>query len=439
MSTQQKKILIVDDEQGVRRSLEGVLKDEGFCVRTAEDGLVALKILEEYRPDLVFMDIWLPGIDGIETLKRIKEAQPAVAVIMISGHATIPTAVMATRLGAFDFIEKPLDLNLTVNMSRRALGLEKSDTDETQAGLATAQESLRIGESRNLNYNRVAFQNQKLRGRAQRQRTLSGSAVLYGQGLHSGRKSGLVLEPLPPDSGIHFVGVSETAVVPAHLDFVQSTGYATTIRLGATHAATIEHLMSALHAYGISNLLVKCNGEVPVLDGSASEFCRLFEETGVEEQEGEWYAIKVPKVVEYRKEREFIRIEPSESFSVCYSLDYPLPVGKQEFCFELDSPESYKREIAPCRTFGFVRDIGKLQQAGLALGGRFDNFVLIGPEGAVNTELRFPDELVRHKVLDAIGDLYLLGRPLQGKVTAHMTGHSDNVELLKLVQGLMLG
>ena len=119
---------------------------------------------------------------------------------------------------------------------------------------------------------------------------------------------------------------------------------------------------------------------------------------------------------------------------VDYTLSYPKPLGDQNYKFSLTDPESYKAEIAPARTFGFVKDIGRLQQHGLALGGRFDNFVLFGDTGPLNGSLRFPDEPVRHKILDAIGDLYLLGRRLRGKVTACMTGHSDNADLLRQIK-----
>jgi UDP-3-O-acyl N-acetylglucosamine deacetylase len=218
------------------------------------------------------------------------------------------------------------------------------------------------------------------------------------------------------------------------VDYVGSTGYATTVKLGATQAGTIEHVMSALHAYGISNLLIKCNGEVPVLDGSARDFCALFDQIGTEEQAGDWFDIRVQERWRVGSGRESIEVEPAEDFIVEYELDYPAPVGKQRFTFTLADVGSYQREIAPARTFGFVRDIGALQKQGLALGGRFDNFVLIGEGGAINDALRFPDEPVRHKILDAIGDLYLLGRSIQGKFTARMTGHSDNVAILRLLR-----
>jgi UDP-3-O-[3-hydroxymyristoyl] N-acetylglucosamine deacetylase len=284
----------------------------------------------------------------------------------------------------------------------------------------------------------VVFDSQRAPGRKITQKTLKNSALLYGQGLHTGQKSGLTLEPLPANSGIHFGSVSKRGIVPSHVDFVESTGYATTVKAGEVQAGTIEHLLSALHAYQISNLLVKCNGEIPVMDGSAREFCQLFDEIGIEEQGGDWFEIEVREPVEITTPKgEFIRIEPALNFTVEYHLQYPAPVGSQVFLFSLDSKEAYKREIAPARTFGFVKDIGWLQQQGLARGGRFDNFVLFDEKGPVNCALRFPDEPVRHKVLDLIGDIYLLGRPIRGKITAKMTGHSDNIAILRALKQAM--
>lgn len=427
-------VLVVDDEASIRRSLEGVLKDEGFTVLLAEDGESAIRALMANRPTLVLLDIWMPGMDGLETLRKIKELHRDIPVVMMSGHATISTAVAATRVGATDFIEKPLDLSGTIQVIRRALATvdhsERSDGPRWEAIEPTAVGPLR----ESVTINPIVFARQTLRGRAIQQRTLAHAAILYGQGLHSGRKSGLILEPLPPSSGIHFVGVSETTVVPAHVDFVESTGYATTVRLGQTQAGTIEHLMSALCAYGISNVLIKCNGEVPVMDGSAREFCRLFEEVGLVEQDGEWYEIDIRKTLEVGDDKEWIKIEPADEFCIEYTLRYPEPVGEQRFSFTLTDGAAYRDQIAPARTFSFVKDVGHLQRQGLALGGRFDNFLLIGAEGAINDAWRFPNEPVRHKVLDALGDLYLLGRRLKGKVSACMTGHSDNIALLKKVR-----
>ncbi len=433
-------ILIVDDEESIRRSLSGVLQDEGYSVCTAHDGESALALLAREQVSLVLLDIWMPGMDGIETLKRIKERYPGLPVVMISGHATIATAMTATRIGAVDFIEKPLELKTTMRAIRSALdSSEKSAVTDKGESVESEVESGFNFETANAipRFRPIVFEKQDWRGERFPQKTLARGALLYGQGLHSGKKSGLQLEPLPPNSGIHYVGMSEGEAVPAHVDYVDSTGFATTLRLGTTEAGTIEHVMSALHAYGISNLLIKCNGEVPVMDGSAREFCRLFDEVGVVEQDGDWYSIKLDRPVKVDRGDEFIRYEPGDGFTIEYTLRYPQPVGEQRFVFSLSDIESYKRDIAPARTFGFVKDIGYLQKNGLALGGRFDNFVMIGENGSINDALRFPDEPVRHKILDCIGDLFLLGRRISGKITACMTGHSDNVELLKKFREVM--
>ena len=278
-----------------------------------------------------------------------------------------------------------------------------------------------------------------LAGRNRGQRTLKRSTILYGQCLHSGMKSGLVLEPLPLNSGIHFDKIAEAHPVPAYVDYVESTSFATTLRSGPTEASTIEHLLSALHAYGISNLLVKCNGEVPIFDGSADEFCRVIESVGIEEQGGFWHEIAVDRLLTYSDEEtsEQLSIEPADVLTITYDLDYPAPVGHQNYTFRLDDVDAFKREIAPARTFGFMKDIEQLQKAGLAAGGRLDNFILIGADKVVNTELRFKDELVRHKILDVIGDLFLLGRPIRGHIKARMTGHSDNIQLARRLQPLL--
>jgi UDP-3-O-acyl N-acetylglucosamine deacetylase len=428
-------ILIVDDEASIRKSLEGVLGDEGYSCALASDGADALSQLESLRPSLVILDIWMPGMDGIETLRRIKAAQPETPVIMMSGHATISTAIKATKIGASDFIEKPLELEVVLNAIRRALGTQDAVPSSASGG---PDGSIDLVASEGMpELKPVVFGSQALRGSLLPQRTLARSAVLYGQGLHSGKKSGLIFEPLGPDSGIHFVGVSDNRAVPAHIDFVESTGYATTIRLGTTHVATIEHVMSALNAYGVSNLLIKCNGEVPVLDGSSVEFCSLFEEVGFENQIGDWYGIRVEEPVRIEAGKASIRLEPCDAFEIDYTLEYPAPVGRQRCVFRLDDPAVYRKEIAPARTFGFARDIGHLQRQGLALGGRFDNFVLFGEEGPINDALRFPDEPVRHKIMDMIGDLYLLGRRLQARVVAQMTGHTQNIALLRKIRDLL--
>jgi UDP-3-O-[3-hydroxymyristoyl] N-acetylglucosamine deacetylase len=255
-----------------------------------------------------------------------------------------------------------------------------------------------------------------------------------GQGLHSGVRTGLILQPMPPDSGIVFGSISTQQTVPALIDFVDTTGYATTLACGSMVAKTVEHLMATLHAYGLTNLLVKMNAEVPILDGSAFELCALLDEGGVVEQGEGIDEIVIDRRYAVGSEdpaQKGIWIEPADVFEVHYTLEYPEPVGRQEYTFRMTDAEAFRREIAPARTFGFVKEIEALEQMGLASGGRLNNFILVGDEGVVNAPLRFPDEFVRHKILDICGDFYLLGRPIRGRIVARRTGHSDNAALVR--------
>lgn len=420
---EEKTILVVDDEDGVRESVREILSDEGYRVLEAASGTIVAEIIRKERPRLVLLDIWMPEMDGIGLLKEIKKMEPETNVVMISGHGNIHTAVTATKFGAFDFIEKPLSLDGLLLTVRRALGEPAAIVDESKrkTGKATRRGSKAQAARRSAH--------------TLKQRTLKKSVVISGHGLHSGVKTGLILHPLPPDSGVLFSGISADAAVPAHLDYVGSTGYATSLSGKGIVVGTVEHFLGVLHSYRISNLLVKVQGEIPILDGSALEFCELIEEAGIQEQEQQWSEIVVdrPYRVEVKGD-ESIAIEPADFFGVRYYLDYPKPVGIQEYTYIFHGPESFKREIAPARTFGFLRDIEKLEKLGLVDGGRLSNCILLDDEKVINTELRFPDEFVRHKILDIVGDFYLLGRPIRGMVSARMTGHSDNITLLKKIK-----
>ena len=419
----QQTILVVDDEDGVRESVREVLTDEGYRVVDTSDGTLVLDLIEKEKPGLVLLDIWMPQIDGIGLLKRIKSKKPKTKVVMVSGHGNIHTAVTATKFGAFDFIEKPLSLDGLLLTVQRALGepvtrlpKEKNRKDEkSKSGETAAPEP--SGSSA---------------GKRIPQKTLKKSVVISGQGLHSGVKTGLILHPLPPNSGVLFTGISADVRVPAHLDYVGSTGYATSLRAKGFAVGTVEHFLAVLHSYGITNLLVKVQGEIPILDGSAAEFCDLIEEAGIDEEDEDCAEIVVDRT--YRVaggDGKSISIEPAEVFRVRYVLNYPEPVGMQEHAYTFAGPEFFRSEIAPARTFGFLRDIEKLQNAGLVNGGKLNNCILIDDEKIINTDLRFPDELARHKILDIIGDFYLLGKPVRGAITARMTGHSDNIALLR--------
>ena len=427
--TTQKTILIVDDEDGVRESVREVLTDEGYRVVDTADGTRVLKMIQEEKPELVLLDIWMPQVDGIGLLKEIKSQEPEIHVVMVSGHGNIHTAVTATKFGAFDFIEKPVTLDGLLLTVQRALGEQPGSAAEKKTG--NGAKKARAAKSAMAPKNGAALQTSK-------QKTLQKSVVLSGQGLHSGVKTGLILHPLPANRGILFTGISGDVSVPAHLDYVGSTGYATSLRSKGFAIGTVEHFLAVMHSYGITNLLVKVQGEVPIMDGSALEFCQAIEEAGIEEQAEDSSEIVIDRPYQVQaKNGESIGIIPAESFSVRYLLRYPEPVGEQEHMYTYGGPEFFKAEIAPARTFGFLRDIEKLQTMGLAGGGKLNNCIIIGDDKIINTDLRYANEFARHKILDILGDFYLLGRPIRGAITAVMTGHSDNIALLRQIRGGM--
>jgi UDP-3-O-[3-hydroxymyristoyl] N-acetylglucosamine deacetylase len=446
----QRKVLIVDDEERVVQSIVGVLEDEGFRVAKAKSGEEAIKVFQQEEPDVTLLDIWMPGMDGMEVLKRLKWIAPECQVIMISGHATISTAMTAVKLGAFDFIEKPLSLDVLLMTIRRALDhqkellavqrsgeivtegpfQDKKILTKEMAGELTGPPFASIQEGISLTKEIAKRKGTSLLP----QRTLKQSMVLYGTGLHSGKKTGLLLQPLPPHSGILFGNISSDEVVPAHLDYVQTTEFATSLKKGRAIAKTVEHLMAVLHAYRITNLMVKMIEEIPIMDGSALEFCKMVEEAGVEEQEERLDELIIDRRLEIVHKNKSLIIEPAEVFSVHFFLDYPPPIGQQRFDFTLENEEVFRDQIAPARTFGFLKDIEMLEKMGMGGGGRLHNFILLDDGKIVNTELRFPDEFVRHKILDLIGDFYLLNRPVRGRVTAHLTGHTESITLLKKIQ-----
>jgi UDP-3-O-[3-hydroxymyristoyl] N-acetylglucosamine deacetylase len=428
-------ILIVDDEPGILSTLGGILSDEGYTTVTTTSGESALALYEEKRPAVVFLDIWLADRDGLETLQALREADPTAAVVMMSGHGTAATAVKAIKMGAFDYLEKPLSYKRAVDAAAGALAykrtLQEGHEDIPGKRKKRRKPADRVEAERRF----LAPPELPLLVETRRhQRTLSRSTVVYGLGLHSGQRTGMVLQPLPENSGIHFVTLPTDVEIPAHVRAVAETDYATTLSGEGESIKTVEHLLSALHAYGVGNLLIKVHGEIPVLDGSALEFCRILEDIGIAEQDEPQREVVIDRRYEVGGPGEkVLAIEPADEFSVSYLLRYPPPIGEQSYEFTLTSAEDYKREIAPARTFGFMKDLKMLNELGLGSGGRLDNFILVGEDDVINTDLRFPDEFVRHKILDIVGDLYLLGYPIRGKVTARLTGHRDNIALLRRI------
>lgn len=420
------KVLIIDDEPGVLDSIADVFRDEGYETATASTAGDGLDLFETSQPDVVFLDIWLPDRDGLEVLGTLLELDSTACVVMMSGHGTVSTAVKAIKMGAYEYLEKPISYKLlmetlvgALDQKRRRRKARLPETsrnrDEIGAELVPPPELPVVKSGR------------------KHQKTIRRSTVIYGMGLHSGRRTGMVLQPLPPNTGIHFLTLPSEKVIAAHVSTVADTAYATTIASDGENIKTVEHLLSALHAYGITNLLIKVHGEIPVLDGSALEFCKALEEAGVEGQRTVRKELVVDREYVVGAGEKKLVLEPHDGFRVSYQLRYPPPIGEQFFEFELDSPEQYKAEIAPARTFGFVRDIKMMSELGLGTGGRLDNHILVGEDNVFNTELRFADEFVRHKILDIVGDLYLCGFPIRGKVTARLTGHRDNIAILREV------
>ncbi|MBI4383102.1 MAG: UDP-3-O-[3-hydroxymyristoyl] N-acetylglucosamine deacetylase [Nitrospinae bacterium] len=676
------RVLIVDDEKNIAASLQDILRDEGYEVATAEDGIDALEMIQSDPPDLVLLDIWLPGMDGIEVLKTVKTYYPEIEIVVMSGHGTIETAVKATKLGASDFIEKPFSLDILTRSVESALkrrkepprrndqeslllrsevpfcfemmvgikraiknaarssrpvmvigepgtgkelivqtvhrqskksdrpflkincavrpmqsiqaqlfapakksgkrsslaaagekavyltnidalgkglqeklahmlkhdGARKQDfppeflparlyvasfkdlkalvrkgqfhkglydafqgttieipplreysanlpalintyfleyTENGEAALSkidgealaalcayhwpgnikelrsTLEQILIAGASRekitihdlppairrHKRQNGSGEEEQAAsgtelpgpQGKPARllQRTLKRSVVLCGSGLHSGIKTGLILQPLPPGSGIIFGDISSGNTIPARLENIQSTEYSTCLRRGESSVATIEHILAALHMYRISNLLIKIGDEAPVMDGSAKDFCQLIEDGEFEEQDEPLEEIVIDKPYSFGSTEPGgarIGIEPADKLEVSYHMDYPEPLGVQDFTYAFEGSESFKREIAPARTFGFLEDVAQLTKMGFGTGGKLDNFILLGDGKVLNTSLRYDNECVRHKVLDILGDFYLLGRPIRGRIKAHKSGHTQNVGLMKKIK-----
>jgi len=422
-------VLIVDDEPGILTELSNILRDEGFRVLATSSGEEAVALYQSEKPDAVFLDIWLPDRDGLEVLEALRRLDPAAAVIMMSGHGTAPTAVKAMKMGAHDYLEKPLSYSQVTEAVTSALASRGAlAADAFAHGLGPVP--FRLEPTQELSAPpRLAL----LREVAAPQRTIRAASVIYGLGLHSGARTGMAIQPLPPDSGIHFLTVPNGIVIPAHIGAVADTEWATTLSRDGDSIKTVEHLLSALHAAGITNLLVKVHGEIPVLDGSALEFCRRLEEIGIVDQDAPRREIVIDRRYEVAGGGKLLSIEPADVFSVSYQLRYPAPIGEQFYDFTMSSFAAFKEQIAPARTFGFMRDLPMINEMGLGSGGRLDNFILVGEDNVVNTELRFPDEFVRHKILDIIGDLYLLGYPVRGKVTAHLSGHRDNIALQRAI------
>ncbi len=247
----------------------------------------------------------------------------------------------------------------------------------------------------------------------------------------------MTLQPAPASRGIVFrrLDLPGAPVVEARPEYVVNTQNATTIANDGVSVRTIEHLMSALSGMGVDNVQVDLTGpEVPILDGSSAPFVGLIRRAGLRRQFAPKTFLKVRQVVSVEAGTRSLSIVPSERLKVIYTMCFDHPIlGEQTTAMEVNR-ERYARDVAPCRTFGFLRDLEMLSRMGLAKGGSLDNALVIGEEGVLNGPMRFPDELVRHKILDLIGDLFLLGKPLVGTIIAHGAGHQMHVQLVRRIQ-----
>jgi len=274
-----------------------------------------------------------------------------------------------------------------------------------------------------------------------KQRTLQSLTKAVGVGLHSGQRVELTLRPAQPDTGIVFrrVDLPQPVDIPITATAVTDTRLASTISNGGAKVFTVEHLMSACAGLGIDNLYIDITAEeVPILDGSASSFVFLLQSAGIVEQNTPKRFIRVLKTVEVREGEganvKWARLDPHHGYKLSFEIDFRHPAVDstgQSVVFDMDT-DVYTRDIARARTFGFTRDVEMLRANGLALGGGLDNAIVMDDYKVLNSDgLRYDDEFVKHKILDAMGDLYLIGKPLLASYVAFRSGHAMNNLLLR--------
>lgn len=273
-----------------------------------------------------------------------------------------------------------------------------------------------------------------------KQRTLKNVIRATGVGLHTGEKIYLTLRPAPVDSGIVFrrVDLDPVVEIPARAENVGDTRLSTTLIHDGVRISTVEHLLSAMAGLGIDNAIIDLSApEVPIMDGSAGPFVFLLQSAGVQEQEAPKRFIRIKRPVLVEDGDKWARFEPFDGFKVSFAIDFDHPAfhGRAKQATIDFSTTSFVKEISRARTFGFMRDIEALRANNLALGGSMENAIVVDDYRILNDDgLRYEDEFVKHKVLDAIGDLYLLGRSLIGAFSGHKSGHALNNQLLRTLK-----
>lgn len=427
-------ICIVDDESSITSTVAGILKDEGYEAIAFPDAESLWQKLDALEPSLVLLDVWLPGMDGMQLLKRLHARIPTLPIIMMSGHAGIDAAVTAIKAGAYDFLEKPLHLEVLLDKVASALKHRPHGTGDTlpsdtrleiaSADLAIPPGMVEVADS------------------PEPQRTIRGNVVLNGIGLLSGRNTGVILSPLGVNEGIVFQTL-DGQTIRGHItsleDFAQTgpsktfSANSTTLDNGRRRVRTIEHLMAVLSMYGITNVLIKVDEEIPNVDGSAKDFCDLIEEAGIEDQSASTRVAVIRRKIgvgNEKRDEKHLYAEPFDGFEISMRVNYPPPIGEQVLTFNPESG-SFAKDIAPARSFNTFENIEMAQKMGKVGGGYLHSHIIMYDGKVINTELRYPDEFVRHKVLDLIGDLYLLGIRIRGRITANMTSHGYNQALVQ--------
>lgn len=269
------------------------------------------------------------------------------------------------------------------------------------------------------------------------QKTIRKKTQVHGIGIHSGKPCTLTFVPAPPYTGVHFVrtDLPGKPSIRVHAHQVSATGYATTVSGEAFSVSTVEHCMSALSALRIDNLLIELDGpEIPICDGSAKEFLEALHRVQMVEQDQPRKYCYITQPIYFSEGEKQAYVVPYHGLRLTVTIDFPHPkIGRQKIDIDVND-HSFTREIASARTFGFMKDVQDLQTRGLALGGSFDNAIVLDDHGILNPGgLRFVDEFVRHKALDALGDLVTLGMPLMGHVVLHKAGHDVMNKLIRKI------
>ena len=412
------KVLIIDDEEDILSSCKNVLEDKDYDVDIAKDYDEALKIFESKKIDLVFLDVWLPNTDGLDILSNIKEKYPKTTVIMMSGHAGVETAVRATKLGAYDFLEKPISISKLLSSCEEVLNKKENNKNEENLNYLNEHE----------NHNKS-----KLRYRIP-QRTIAKSVVVSGFALMEGRKTALTLVPAEVNTGIVFIDINtNTHIKLSHENILSKdkSGAVNSTALinGNRYIKTTEHFLAALHMMGITNLIVKCDGEVPNVDGSALVFCDALKEAGFIEQEDYIEPIVIDRELTYGKvddNETYIILSPYDGLEVNLRIDFSGSIGVQQYDYKFESFEQFSEDIGKARSFNTLDNIDYAQKMGMAGSGMIGSHIILCEGKVINTKLHFDNEFVRHKILDIIGDLYILARPIKAKIIANKSSHSFN-------------